>query len=146
MSFLSNTNLARRFRALLITRGKFVLLRRAVWAFLAVNLLGTLVFISVLSSPSQSINVWFEIGMPSNFIMVRTSSEEKLSGVELVLDGRYFFTKDELAPGTNGLQIERDFLSADETVPVEGYRPEQVKLKIGDDEYEFQLKPEKKIK
>lgn len=146
MSFLSNTNLARKFRALLITRGKFVLLRRTVWAFLAVNLLGTLVFISVISSPSQSIDLWFEVGMPSNFIMVRTDAEDKLTGVELILDGRYFFTKDELAPGTNGLQIDREFLSADESVPVEGYRPGQVKLIIGDDEYEFQLKPEKKRK
>jgi len=144
MSVWSNTVWGSKLHGLIITQGKFVFLRRAVWAFLAFDILATLAFISVISAPSQDVDVWFETGIPSNFIMIKTFSPDKLTNVEVILDGRYFFTRDELAPGTSGLQIENDFLSADETVPVDGYRPDHVELKIGSDAFNFRLGPKKK--
>jgi hypothetical protein len=144
MSLVQNQSWTRSYRERILRNGPFGYLRRAVWIFLAMDILATILFISISSAPSRDIQVWLETGVPSNFIMVKTFSETKLKAVEVILDGQYFFTKDELAPGTSGLRIENEFLTVDETLPVDGYRPKHVELRIGDERYRFTLGHSKK--
>ena len=139
MDVIDNNSWVKRVREQLQVHGKYGYLRRAVWGLLGLDVLLTFVFISVSSAPSTDIKVWFETGVPSNFIMVKTFSDTHLEDVEIVLDGLYFFTKSSLAAGTSGLPIESVFLSADETVPVDGYRPRHVELKIDGEHFKFDL-------
>ena len=141
----ANLNLwVTRIREHWLTHGKFYYLRRAVWSFLAVDILFTIIFIWSASAPSTDIRIWFETGVPSNLIMVNTFSETPLDEVEIILDGRYYFTKTLLPSGTTGLPLETDFLSTDEVAPVDGYRPRHIELKIGNDSFDFNLDRSKK--
>jgi len=128
-------------RAWLLTpdaSGRLERLRKLVLGALAAQTLLTLVYVVAASGRDSPFDAWYQPGFPSNLVVVHYHGSRDLPDVRVVLDDRFEATIPHLAPGPNGLQIDRDF-AADGRAPAADYRPTRLEVRVKDDHYEVPL-------
>jgi|GEM_PF-5346508 len=131
MSTISIDTVLKKVRSYALVHGHFQLLRRALWGFLAVDVLVTIIYIFVASGPSQEARVWFEVGVPANVLMINTFSEEDITDVAITLDNKFMFEQTTLPAKTSGFPMDSYFRAKDGARPPDNYRPKEVVLDIG---------------
>ncbi|MEE2902633.1 MAG: hypothetical protein VYC39_09890 [Myxococcota bacterium] len=130
MSTLSIDTVLAKVRSYILVTGRFQLLRRALWSFLALDVLVTIIYIFIASGPSQETRVWFEVGVPANVLMINTFSDEEVTDVAITLDNKFLFEQTRLPAKTSGFPIDSYFRAQDGTRPPDNYRPKEVVLEI----------------
>lgn len=140
MSTFSIDAVLTRVRSYILVNGRFQLLRRALWSFLAIDVLVTVFYIFVASGPSREARVWFEVGVPANVLMINTFSEEDITDVAITLDNKFMFEQTTLPAKTSGFPIDSYFRAKDGTRPPDNYRPKEVLLEIEGERRTFDLR------
>lgn len=108
---------------------RFLKMRVWIVGILALDLVLTLSFV-LMSGQSFDVEVWFEPGFPSNMLVVKNQTGDPLEDVTLVLDGRYTLQVDRIEEGPNGFEVNHAFHDAQDSPPVDTYRPAQLELRI----------------
>ncbi|MBI3178121.1 MAG: hypothetical protein HYZ27_00580, partial [Deltaproteobacteria bacterium] len=112
--------------------GRFAKLRIQIVLLFALNLgvAGVVGFAS--RDTALKIEAWWQIGFPSNLIVVQNLSERPVRDVTMVLDGRYTAHVALLKPGSNGLEIEKEFLDAKKFAPLKDEPPKILEIQTVD--------------
>ena len=133
-------SIATKVRTYVLLNGRFELFRKGLWAFLAVDVLVTMIYIFAASGPSRDVRVWFEVGVPANVLMINTFSDEDLEDVVITLDNKFKFEQTTLPPKTSGFPMDSHFRAGDGSRPPDNYKPRQVVIEIDGERREIDLR------
>ncbi|MBI4817162.1 MAG: hypothetical protein HY791_12945 [Deltaproteobacteria bacterium] len=131
-AFLSLVSLVRRAKADYDSEGRFAKLRIQIVALFALNLVAAGVVAFASRDLTLRLDAWWQIGFPSNLIVVQNLSDRPVRDVTMVLDGRYTAHVAVLKPGSNGLEIEKEFLDAKKFAPLKDEPPKLLEIQTVD--------------
>jgi hypothetical protein len=107
---------------------RYARMRLWVVAFVAVDALCTVGFLWA-SSGRPALEVWYEVGFPSNMLILRNRDDDPLRGVQILLDGRYGLQAEEIpADSVTGFEIDREFRDREGRTPGAQYRPRTARI------------------
>lgn len=124
--FVSIVGLVRSTKEAYDGANRFARMRLAILAFLVVDLVVVVGFMSSIGSRALELTVFFKKSFPSNMLVVRNESGEAMTQVRFTLDNRYVLTVPSLAPGLHGFEVNRVFMDPQELPPEESYTPKVV--------------------
>lgn len=119
----------RRVKSEYDAEGRFSKLRIKILGAFFLNLMVASVVGFVLAQPPEvEIEAWWQVGFPSNLIVIRSLRPQPLRDVHMVLDSRYVGKAPIIQEGTNGFEIEQTFLDSNHFAPPREHVPQLLML------------------
>lgn len=124
---------------------RFGKLRFWIIGAFVLDLMLTVAYVALSSGSGPILEAWYQRSFPFNMLVVRNLDSDPLSGVELVLDGRWRAELPSLSPGPNGFQVERDFRDGAGERPPPSYVPKALEVRAGGDSHHLPIVANKAI-
>lgn len=110
---------------------RFARMRLWVAAFVVLDALVTVGFVAA-SGGGPDLEIWYEVGFPSNMIIVRNHDGYPVKNLQILLDNQYELTVEEIAAeSVAGFEIDREFRDPEGRTPDAQYVPRTARLTRG---------------